>query len=129
MSEDDLNAYKWSLSQPGALTATLNYYREMFVAVSTRISIERHVRSLGCHVCVHACIAQSTKYRPITAPTLVVWGDADAALGTDLLQGMSPRFVADVTTRIIPGASHWVQNDAASDVNAAMDAFLREKGV
>ena len=103
-SLDDINAYKWALSQPGAPTCTVNYYRAAFVS-TLRLGV-------------------------IACPTLMVWGDKDAFLGSELLQGStSPKLVSDVSVRIISGASHWVQCDAPAEVNVAIDTFLKEKGV
>jgi epoxide hydrolase 4 len=75
-------------------------------------------------VCVCSAV-QDTKFPTIKCPTLVLWGDQDHALGTELLAGMSPRYVADLTLKMVPGASHWVQCDAPDVVNQEMAAFLK----
>lgn len=62
--------------------------------------------------------------RRIEIPTLLVWGERDMALDAITLQG-TERYAPDLTLHRIPDASHWVQQDAPEEVNAALDAFLR----
>jgi len=59
----------------------------------------------------------------IEIPTLVVWGEADAALGVELLDG-TEEFVTDLTVRRLPGVSHWVQQEAPEAVNAILTEWL-----
>ncbi len=70
-------------------------------------------------------LLQPGRFSTITCPTLVVWGENDIALGKELLQGMSPKYVTDVTVKLIPGASHWVQCDVPDAVNETVAAFLK----
>ena len=37
------------------------------------------------------------------------------------------RYVKDLTLRYLPGASHWVQQDAPERVNAMLEAWLTGK--
>lgn len=101
ITDDELNAYKWALSQPGALTCALNYYRESLVS-GVRGSV-------------------------ITCPVLVLWGTEDHALGAELLAGTSPTFASDMSVVNIQGSSHFVNCDAHGQVNAAMAAFLKSR--
>ena len=59
----------------------------------------------------------------IETPTLIVWGEADAALGIELLEGTEAR-VRDLTIRRLPGVSHWVQQEAPEQVNAILGEWL-----
>jgi pimeloyl-ACP methyl ester carboxylesterase len=95
-----LNAYAQNAAQPGALTAMLNYYRAMFSPANL-----------------------FRKWRRITVPTLVIWGEQDAALGIELLAG-TQRYFPELSIRKIPNASHWVQQDAPEEVNACLEGFL-----
>jgi pimeloyl-ACP methyl ester carboxylesterase len=104
-SSSDVNEYIHALSQPGALTAGLNYYRaNLSVSVLRRFA----------------------RMRPVDAETLVIWGDRDPALGTELLEGLE-----DVVPRLrihrIPDSSHWVQNEAPVEVNRVFVDFLSGK--
>jgi len=64
----------------------------------------------------------------IETPTLMVWGEADVALGKDTTYG-TDRYVRELTLRYLPGVSHWVQQDAPEMVNAMLSAFLRGESV
>jgi len=103
-SEEDIRRYKRALAQPGALTATINYYRAAF---------RRDPRE--------AMREPST----ITCPTLLIWGNRDRYLGTALTRGLE-RWVPSIRVEQIADASHWVQTDAPERVNELMIAFLRK---
>jgi pimeloyl-ACP methyl ester carboxylesterase len=64
------------------------------------------------------------QYRPIVAPVLVLWGEADAFLGVEMARP-DPRWVPELRVELVPGASHWVQMDAPDTVNRAMIEHLR----
>ncbi|HEX4847064.1 MAG TPA: alpha/beta hydrolase [Novosphingobium sp.] len=59
----------------------------------------------------------------LTIPTLVVWALDDIALPPANLDGMD-ELIADLTVERIPGCGHFVQWEAPTQVNAALDAFL-----
>ena len=101
-SEDDIARYREALARPGALSATLNWYRAA-LRHPPRVPRER---------------------RKIDVPTLVVWGEKDRYLGTKLAEGLE-RWVPDVTVERIPEASHWVQADAPERVNELLVRFFR----
>lgn len=101
-TDDDIRRYKRALDQPGALTAALNYYR----ALSRRDP--------------RVAFAPPP---PIDAPTLLIWGDQDRALGVGLTEGLE-RWVPGIRVAHIADSSHWVQNDQPEQVNALMLDFL-----
>ena len=96
-----LAVYTAQITEPGAATAMLNWYRAMRLG-------GRHVPDLA---------------RVIEVPTLVVWGERDVALDLICLDG-TERYVRDLTLRRLPGVSHWVQQDAPEQVNGLLRAFL-----
>ncbi len=102
-TEEDIRRYKEALSQPGALTAALNYYRAAF----------RHRRE------------DSRAIRPVGAPTLLIWGERDRYLGVRLTEGLEG-WVPGIRVERLPQASHWVQSDAPEQVNRLLVAFLRD---
>src|SRR5437588_142779 len=61
---DDIARYRAAWSQPGAATATINYYRA---------SLRRPGAARGA-------------MGPVTAPTLVIWGERDRYLGAELAE-------------------------------------------
>jgi epoxide hydrolase 4 len=97
-----LRVYQDAAAEPGALTAMLNYYRAL-------------LRGLG---------RTSRRGAPrIEVPTLMIWGEQDAALGKELTYG-TDQYVSDLTLRYLPNVSHWVQQEAPETVNAIMEAWL-----
>ena len=60
----------------------------------------------------------------VAAPTLLLWGAQDIALDLSLTLGLE-RWVPNLTVRILPHASHWVQQDAPEQVNRYLLDFLR----
>jgi epoxide hydrolase 4 len=102
-SNQDIEEYVEALSQPGALTAALNYYR----ANLTMADVGRFLHP-----------------KPVNAETLVIWGERDPALGIELLDGLH-EIVPHVQIRRIPCSSHWVQNEAPQEVNHALIGFLK----
>jgi pimeloyl-ACP methyl ester carboxylesterase len=104
--EDVLDVYRRQALEPGALTAMLNYYR-----ANRRVP--------------HA--PRSDLERPVTTPTLLIWGEADTALGMELTVG-TDRLVSDLTVRYLPGVSHWAQQEAPDVVNDTIVHWLGRAG-
>jgi len=94
--------YRRNASQPGALTAMINYYR----------SLIRNGRKLA-----------SQPLSTIETPTLMIWGEEDVALTKETTYG-TDKYVKDFRIRYLPGVSHWVQQEAPQTVNAMIKAFL-----
>jgi pimeloyl-ACP methyl ester carboxylesterase len=105
-SEDETDAYVDSLSKPGALTAALNWYRAN--AAPDAVHLARSAR--------------------VGAPTLVIWGERDPALGVELLNGLEHVAPLVRVHRIAP-ASHWVQNEVPDEVNRVLIEFLSAREV
>jgi epoxide hydrolase 4 len=101
-SAGEIDAYVDALSQPGALTAALNYYR------------------------ANAAIARSALRHTgqIEAETLVIWGERDPALDVALLDGLG-EFAPQVQVHRIASAGHWVHREASDEVNRVLIEFLR----
>ena len=98
--EEDLNKYKENAAMPGALTAMLNYYRnlpaEMMRMDTTPI---------------------------IQVPTLMLWGEKDGYTGKDSTRG-TDRYVKNLDLKFLPNCSHWTQQDCPKEVNQYMNDFL-----
>ena len=60
----------------------------------------------------------------ITAPTLLVWGEADVALGKELTLGMEPLFRGPFDIKYVPLSGHWVQQEQPELVNGYLLDFL-----
>jgi pimeloyl-ACP methyl ester carboxylesterase len=78
------------LLEPGALTATLNWYRAL--DLDTRIG----------HVCV---------------PTLYVWGDEDMALGRAAAEATERYVSGPYRFEALPGYSHWLLDEAREQLS------------
>jgi pimeloyl-ACP methyl ester carboxylesterase len=102
-SPADLDRYVDAWSQPGALTAMLAYYR-----ATIRARLRR----------------ESEELAPVTAPTLVIWGERDRHLGAELAEPHA----ADVPNleRVVrvPTASHWVAHDEPELVSRLLVEFF-----
>ena len=59
----------------------------------------------------------------LEVPTLMIWGEEDAALGQELTYG-TEEYVKDLEIRYIPDCSHWVQQEQPELVNQYMREFL-----
>ncbi|WP_421655898.1 alpha/beta fold hydrolase [Leptothermofonsia sp. ETS-13] len=101
-TDEDIEAYKNAFAKPGAQTATLNYYRNIFQQGFTE-------RSWGV----------------LEVPTLMIWGEDDMPLGKELTYG-TEKYVKDFRIRYIPNCSHWVQQEQPQLVNQYIREFLAE---
>ena len=95
--------YRDNAAQPGAMTAMLNYYR-------ANLNVRGYAGP------------------GVEAPTLLLWGDGDQALGPELVAPTADH-VARLTIRIFRGVSHWVQEEAPDQVNAAVGDWLESNGL
>jgi epoxide hydrolase 4 len=102
-SPADIDRYVEAWSQPGALTAMLGYYR-----ATIRARLKR----------------ESEQLAPVTAPTLVIWGEHDRHLGAELAQPHA-RDVPNLERVVrIPTASHWVAHDEPELVSRLLIDFF-----
>jgi pimeloyl-ACP methyl ester carboxylesterase len=97
-TEADLDEYARAFSAPGAATAAINYYR---AAARSRIPRGK-----------------------IGAPTLLIWGKDDVALGIELTRGMEGLFEGEPRVEYIPDTSHWVMEERPEIVNRLLLDFL-----
>lgn len=98
-TDADIERYREAFAQPGALTASLNYYR----------AFARYRRP---------------EVRPVAAPTLLIWGEKDPHLTVRLTEGLE-EWVPDLRVERLPDASHWVAADEPERVNRLLAGFLR----
>jgi len=98
---DVLAVYTGQITEPGAATAMLNWYRAIRLRSSRTLNLPQ----------------------VIDVPTLVVWGERDVALDPICLNG-TEGYVRDLRVKRLPGVSHWVQQDAPQVVNELLQEFL-----
>jgi pimeloyl-ACP methyl ester carboxylesterase len=89
-----------SLSRPGRLTAALNYYRANFSDARA-----------------WAAVAGQLK---IAAPTSLLWGDQDPALGRLQAENTAEYMTGDYRLEVLEGAGHWLQFERADEVGRSL---------
>jgi epoxide hydrolase 4 len=99
-TKPDIEAYKNAAAKRGALTAMLNYYRNIF---------QQKILNPDWGV--------------LEVPTLMIWGENDTALGKELTYG-TEAYVKNFQLKYIPRCSHWVQQEQPDLVNQYMREFL-----
>ncbi len=99
--EEDLQIYADAASRPGALRAMINYYRALLRTTDGR--------DIGDGM--------------VDIPTLMVWGEEDAAIDMRCTDGTG-LWVPDLELHRLPGVSHWVQQEAPEKVNAILREWL-----
>ena len=109
-STEDIAVYKESLRQPGALTATVNYYRANVFGLLFRGGGKRPAET-------------SSK---IKVPTLFIFAEQDIAIVPETVRGLDRFIDAPYREVRIPDSGHWVQNEAVAEVNAALLDFLKD---
>jgi epoxide hydrolase 4 len=101
-TNEDILKYKEAWSRPGAMTAMINWYRAVRYQTKLPSSME------------------------IKVPTLMMWGVKDVAL-TYRMARPSIDHCEDGKLIFFPDATHWVQHDAAEEVNHYLIDFLLDK--
>jgi pimeloyl-ACP methyl ester carboxylesterase len=102
-TDEEIERYVEAWSQPGSATAMINYYR-----ASVRQSPKKAEAEL----------------RPISAPTLVIWGQDDQYLGPDLAEPDHDDVPNLDRVERLADASHWVHHDQAEHVNQLLIDFF-----
>jgi len=99
-SAEDLIQYRAAWSQPGALTAMINWYRALF--------------------------RFRTKFpdRTVHVPTRILWGERDAFLLAEMAQE-SFRYCASAELFTFANASHWLQHEEPARVSELLIDFFR----
>lgn len=99
-SESDLKRYKEAWTQPGAMTAMINWYRALF---------RKPFRFADPQ---------------LRMPTLVIWGARDAFLLPEMADE-SLRYCPQGELKLIPQATHWVQHEEPAQVTRLLIEFFR----
>jgi pimeloyl-ACP methyl ester carboxylesterase len=111
LTDDERAAYHEAWAQPGALRGGLNYYRAAHMG--------EQVASGG----VPAAYADKIFQQRVNVPTLVIWGENDAALLPSLARGLG-EWVPDLRVEIVSGAGHWVPYERPDEVNSLIREFV-----
>jgi pimeloyl-ACP methyl ester carboxylesterase len=113
--EAEKRRYIAEWSQPGALTAMLNWYRASHLVIPPPlVTVPVPDWVLGV-------------FPKVRVPTLVVWGLRDKALLPVQLKGLD-RLVDDLAIVRLPDAGHFAPWEAPQPVAEALEAFLAGQG-
>ncbi len=93
----DIERYVGAWAQPGALTATLGWYRAFGPS-------GRQVRKTR------------VEFEVIEPPTLILWGERDVALGVELAEA-SVQYLADGRLVRFRQSTHWLPAELPEQVN------------
>jgi pimeloyl-ACP methyl ester carboxylesterase len=99
----EIERYVEAWSQPGASAGMINYYR-----ASVRASQKE----------------AAAKLRPISSPTLVIWGERDSYLDPELAEPHRDDVPNLDRVERLANASHWVHHDEAEHVNQLLVDFF-----
>jgi pimeloyl-ACP methyl ester carboxylesterase len=102
-TDEEMDRYIEAWAQPDAATGMINYYRN-----SVRQSQKGAVEAL----------------KPVSAPTLIIWGQRDHYLGAELAEPDQKDVPNLDRVERLPEGSHWVHHDEAETVNRLLIDFF-----
>jgi pimeloyl-ACP methyl ester carboxylesterase len=100
----DADAVTADLSRPGAITASLNWYR--------------------ANIPPSSLLEAGIELPPIAAPTMGIWSSGDIALLETQMTGSAAHVKGPWRYERIDGAGHWMQLEQPDTVNALLLDFL-----
>jgi pimeloyl-ACP methyl ester carboxylesterase len=107
-SDEEIQIYGKALDRPRAAWAGLAYYRAASRGVFSDL---RRLRS-----------------KRVTSPTLVIWGDQDAALGKELTPHLDRYVRGPLRIQHLPDAGHWIIQDSPERFVGLVTDFLADPG-
>lgn len=108
--EEKRKLYRAAWAQPGALTGGLNYYR------ASKLEPPLPGGKLDL-------TGMNIDTYHVKVPTLVIWGERDAALLPGNLDSLED-YVPNLTVRRVSDATHWVVHERPALVNQLIREFL-----
>jgi epoxide hydrolase 4 len=103
--DEDRETFVSALREEGALTAALDYYR--------------------ANIPPESWLRPPPDLPPVTVPTMIVWGEADAYMSPVLLERSIGKVAGPLRVERLPGVSHWVQQEVPDVVSRLLVDFLR----
>jgi pimeloyl-ACP methyl ester carboxylesterase len=99
ITSDDVEVYVKTLSEPGAMTGALNWYRAVIAAGDG-----------------DARVGMSSFASEVTVPTMFVWSTNDAALGAEGAYWTREYVSAPYLFIVLEGITHWIPEQAAEQL-------------
>jgi pimeloyl-ACP methyl ester carboxylesterase len=123
LTDGDVAVFRHAFCQPGRATAALNYYRALArwslagVPLLGGLPVLREYRD--------DALTQALRRPLADAPVLLLHGDGDTALGTQLLDGWEA-VCAHAASRcyVLGRCSHWINQDRPRAVNELIGGWL-----
>ncbi len=97
-----VDAYIQGFARPGRLTAALNYYRAALLEIPSVM-------------------------RPVTTPTLLIWGNQDPAVGRLGTEKTAAMIEGPYRLAELAGAGHWLQFERPDEVARELAGHLQSK--
>lgn len=101
-TNEDLKEFVKAFRQKGAMSSSLNYYRAAIQSKPNKQVFKNKIK----------------------APTLLLWGEGDKALGKEMSLNTANYIDAPYEVKYFPKCSHWIQNDLPEEVNENLMRFL-----
>ncbi|HEV2883441.1 MAG TPA: alpha/beta hydrolase [Pyrinomonadaceae bacterium] len=111
----DIEIYKEALRRPGAVKSALNYYRA---------NVLSRLISSGAKGRNGTPKAEGSTSSKIRVPTLFIFAEQDFAILPATVRGVENFIDAPYREVRIADSGHWVQNEAADEVNRALLDFF-----
>lgn len=92
---DAVDRYVAGLTEPGALSAALDWYRALDLSVAASVG-------------------------QVAVPTLFVWGDEDPAIGREAAEGCGRHVSGPYRFEAMEGAGHWIPEEQADELTALL---------
>jgi len=103
LDDDDANVYVAALTEPGAMTAALNWYRAMDGDVVDGLE-------------------------PVTVPTLYVWSTGDDAFDRATAEETAAHVSGPYTFEVLENVSHWIPEMAPVELSELLLRHLSAQG-
>ncbi|XP_041460825.1 epoxide hydrolase 4-like [Lytechinus variegatus] len=100
-TDEDIEAFKYSISRPGRLHTFMNYYRNELTLIFTKTGV-------------------------VKTPTLLIWGTGDDYLHTRLSYN-TEKFCLNLKVERIQGGNHFIQQEQPDLVNQLMKKYLEKE--
>jgi epoxide hydrolase 4 len=121
-TDADIELYKEALRRPGALSAALNYYR-----ANLRRLMSKADKSALPALEIKDGVPSPRRDGRVRVPTLFIFGEQDFAILPATVRGIANYIDAPYRELRIADSGHWVQNEAADQVNEAIIEFLSDQ--
>jgi epoxide hydrolase 4 len=109
-SDADIEIYKSAMREPGALTASINYYRA----------------NLGARLKMSFRRGDYTKQERIRVPTLFIFGERDMAIAPETVENVAAYVDAPYREVRFAEGGHWIQQEYSEEVSATLSSFLED---